>query len=91
MGRLGPRYVNYGTVFKVTTGGTLTTLVNFAQTNGEYPIAGLALGPDGNFYGTTSMGAGGAGTVFKLATNGTLTTLYSFVYNSPNGKILMPG
>src|ERR1035437_3107675 len=42
-----------GTVFKVTTNGTLTTLVSFSGTNGAAPWAALTLGTDGNFYGTT--------------------------------------
>ena len=42
-----------GTVFQVTTNGTLTTLVSFNCTNGAYPYAALTLGNDGNFYGTT--------------------------------------
>ena len=46
----------YGTVFKVTTNGTLTTLVAFNGSNGAYPYAALTLGKDGNFYGTTSAG-----------------------------------
>jgi uncharacterized repeat protein (TIGR03803 family) len=69
----------YGTVFRVTTNGTLTTLVSFAHTNGASPQVALTLGNDGNFYGTTaSGGSGGWGTVFKVTTNGTLTTLVSF-------------
>jgi uncharacterized repeat protein (TIGR03803 family) len=57
-----------GTIFRVTTNGTLTTLVNFNNTNGANPEASLTLGPDNNLYGTaTSGGAGGNGTVFKLA------------------------
>jgi len=43
-----------GTVFMVTTNGTLTTLVSLAYTNGAQPGAALTLGNDGNFYGTTS-------------------------------------
>jgi len=71
--------INYGTVFKVTTNGTLTTLVSFANTNGAAPYAALTQGNDGNLYGTTSYGgSGGGGTVFKVTPNGTLTTLYSF-------------
>ena len=43
-----------GPVFQVTTNGTLTTLVSFDVTNGQYPNAALTLGNDGNFYGTTA-------------------------------------
>ncbi|MGA2853702.1 MAG: choice-of-anchor tandem repeat GloVer-containing protein [Verrucomicrobiota bacterium] len=83
--------VGYGTVFKLTTNGTLTTLVYFNGTNGSSPNAALTLGSDGNFYGTT-WGGGitnttyihGMGTVFKLTTNGTLTTLVYF--NGNNGS-----
>ena len=45
-----------GTVFKVTTGGVLTVLVNFNSTNGSYPSAQLILGADGNYYGNTYYG-----------------------------------
>ena len=79
----------YGTIFKITPGGTLTTLYNFcsqpACQDGSYPTA-LILGNDGSFYGTT--GSGGAdwrgnedlwyGTVFKVTPSGALTTLQSF-------------
>ena len=69
----------YGTVFMVTTNGTLTTLVYFNNTNGANPNAALTLGNDGNFYGTTSYyGGGDSGTVFMVTTNGTLTTLVFF-------------
>ena len=44
-----------GTVFRVTTGGMLTTLVSFYRTNGTGPNE-LVLGSDGRFYGTTSGG-----------------------------------
>jgi len=72
-----------GTVFKITPGGTLTTIYNFCSqsgcTDGIEPFAGLVQGTDGNFYGTTAFGgANGEGTVFKITPSGTLTTLYSF-------------
>ena len=83
----------WGTIFQVTTNGTLTTLVSFNYTNGAFPCAALTLGNDGNFYGTTSAGGitnssypyyfYGMGTVFQVTTNGTLTTLVSF--NGTNG------
>jgi len=73
-----------GTVFRMTTNGTVTVLVNFNGLNGGIPLAGLTLGPDGNFYGTTEYGGtNGDGTVFKMTTNGTLTTLVNF--NGTNG------
>jgi YVTN family beta-propeller protein/uncharacterized repeat protein (TIGR03803 family) len=73
----------YGTVFKITPGGTLTTLYSFCSqsgcTDGFEPQAGLVQGTDGNFYGTTSFGgANGEGTVFRITPSGALTTLYSF-------------
>ena len=68
-----------GTVFRVTTNGTLTTLVNFNGTNGANPLASLVVGPGGNLYGTTELGGStNAGTVFQVTTNGAFVTLYNF-------------
>ncbi|MGA2177435.1 MAG: choice-of-anchor tandem repeat GloVer-containing protein [Verrucomicrobiota bacterium] len=75
----------FGTVFKMTPGGALTTLVSFNLTNGYNPTAALVQGSDGNFYGTTTGGgAGVGGTVFKMTPAGVLTTLVSF--NGANGS-----
>jgi uncharacterized repeat protein (TIGR03803 family) len=74
----------HGTVFKLSSSGTLTTLYSFcSQTNctdGADPSAGLIEGSDGNFYGTTPSGGehSAMGTVFRITPNGTLATLYSF-------------
>jgi uncharacterized repeat protein (TIGR03803 family) len=69
----------YGTVFQITTNGTLTTLAFFNGTNGAYPNAPLTLGTDRNFYGTTEGGgSSNFGTVFKVTPSGNLTTLVSF-------------
>ena len=68
---------------------TLRTLYSFNSSN-RHPYAGLTLGTDGNFYGTTAgsyvdPGSGNSfGTVFRVATNGALTTLVAF-NNSNNG------
>jgi uncharacterized repeat protein (TIGR03803 family) len=74
-----------GTVFRVTSGGTLTVLHSFGGADGSGPEAGLVLGADGNFYGTTSSGGannscpgGDCGTLFKMSPSGSLTTLHSF-------------
>ena len=77
----------YGTIFRITPSGTLTTLYSFcsqsACADGEQPFAGLVQGTDGDFYGTTAAGgANGYGTIFKITRSGTLTTLYSFCSQS---------
>lgn len=69
-----------GTVFKVSTGGGAgSTIATFDGNNGRNPEGALALGPDGNLYGTTLIGgAADRGTVFRITPSGTLTTLHSF-------------
>ena len=85
----------YGTVFKITTRGTLTTLYSFCAqancTDGAIPN-GLVTATNGDLYGTTAAGgasavscfadASGCGTVFEITPAGTLTTLYSFCAQS---------
>ncbi len=67
-----------GTVFEITSSGTLRTLHSFDSTDGSGPGA-LVQATNGNFYGTTGGGgAHGYGTVFEITPSGTLTTLYSF-------------
>jgi uncharacterized repeat protein (TIGR03803 family) len=71
----------YGTVFKITTNGALTTLYSFTGFKDGSGPSGLVQGSDGYFYGTTVSGGPfpwGWGTVFKISTNGALTTLYAF-------------
>jgi uncharacterized repeat protein (TIGR03803 family) len=70
---------HYGTVFKITPTGTLTTLHRFIHTDGFAPYAGLVQATDGNFYGTAwGGGANGGGTVFRITPAGTLATLHNF-------------
>jgi uncharacterized repeat protein (TIGR03803 family) len=85
----------YGTIFKMTTTGTLTTLHSFDSTDGAGP-EGLVQARDGNFYGTTNSGGfsnsncgggnvqGTCGTVFKMTPTGAFTTLHLF--NSTDGS-----
>jgi uncharacterized repeat protein (TIGR03803 family) len=77
-----------GTVFKITPSGTLSVLYTFCSkigcSDGTEPQAGLALGTDGLFYGTTYGGGSskkcqnGCGTIFSITPQGTLNTIYSF-------------
>jgi len=75
-----------GTIFKITPGGTLTTLHSFDGTDGEYPYGVLVQATNGNFYGTTQYGgvstncSYGCGTIFQMTPGGKLTTLHSFDY-----------
>lgn len=70
---------NYGTVFKITPAGKLTTLVSFDSVG--FAGTGVVEGTDGNFYGTTSNGGpGGYGTIFKVTPKGELTTLHTFEF-----------
>ncbi len=69
-----------GTVFRLTPAGVFTNLHLFAGTSAEgREPTGLALGRDGNFYGTTTYGgANDQGTVFRTTTAGAVTTLHNF-------------
>lgn len=88
---------NGGTVFKITTTGTLTTLYHFCSfygcPDGSIPMAGLVQGTDGNLYGTTSEGGVaaygcgglhlyGCGSIFRITRSGKLTKLYDFCSQS---------
>ena len=69
----------WGTVFKVTANGALTSLYSFSKSDGAYLSAGLTAANDGTFYGATSQGGSqNDGTIFKITTNGLLTTLHQF-------------
>jgi uncharacterized repeat protein (TIGR03803 family) len=69
----------FGTVFKITLGGALTTIHSFCAptagsegcADGRYPSAALVQGANGNLYGTS-------GVAFEITPSGTLTTLYQF-------------
>ncbi|HVN07195.1 MAG TPA: choice-of-anchor tandem repeat GloVer-containing protein [Bryobacteraceae bacterium] len=80
---LSGAYGDYGTIYKITLAGKLTTLYSFCAArgcpDGSNPAARLIQATDGNFYGTTQYGgAYNGGTVFRITPGGTLTTLYSF-------------
>jgi uncharacterized repeat protein (TIGR03803 family) len=64
--------IDFGTIFAITTSGSLTSLYNFCSlpncADGELPAAGLIQGTDGTLYGTTTLTeAGVVGTVFGFS------------------------
>jgi uncharacterized repeat protein (TIGR03803 family) len=70
---------NWGTVFRITPAGILTTLHSFSQTDGASPCAAMIQANSGEFYGTTASGGSNEdGTIFRITPAGALTTLYSF-------------
>ena len=88
----------YGTVFKITPSGTLTTLHSFCSqsgcADGQFPQTGLVQATNRSLYGTTiTGGAYGDGTIFKMTPTGTLTTLYNVCSQSgcPDGNYLYAG
>jgi uncharacterized repeat protein (TIGR03803 family) len=75
----------FGTVFKITPDGNLTTLHGFSFGDGASPQATLIQGVDGALYGTTWSGGSNncgpqhCGTIFRVTTDGsTFTALFSF-------------
>lgn len=101
-----------GTVFRISESGQYSNIYQFAVSDGKIrvvngrnvgsmgdgysPSSLLALGPDGNFYGTTHHGGDrdttDTGTIFRITPEGKKTTLYSFRENdrepsSPQGLI----
>jgi uncharacterized repeat protein (TIGR03803 family) len=79
----------FGNVFKITTGGVYTNLLNFDQTGtyGTYPFGSLTL-LNGVLYGTTSGQGYHGGTIFKVNTDGTGKTrlLQLDLNNTINGN-----
>lgn len=70
---------SYGTVFKISPTGVLTTLHLFDENEGRAIVSGLVQGSDGKFYGTASLGGTlGYGTFFTITVTGTLTVLHDF-------------
>ncbi len=71
----------YGTVFRLTPGGTLTTLHTFAGAprDGAAPLGIVRLGADGSLYGTTERGgASSAGVAWRISPTGVYSVLHSF-------------
>jgi uncharacterized repeat protein (TIGR03803 family) len=72
---------DYGTIFRMTPGGSYAVLYTFdgAAGQGRRPRTALTQGSDGHLYGTTeSGGANNHGTAFRISLAGAFTQLHSF-------------
>jgi uncharacterized repeat protein (TIGR03803 family) len=78
---------NNGTIFRITSSGTVTPLYSFTGGNdGSRPAGSLTLGNDGKLYGTASLGgADGSGTFFSITTGGTFALLHTFDGSTEGG------
>lgn len=81
-----------GTVFKIVSTGTLTTLHSFDFTDGDAPTAALIQASNGRFYGSTFFGGTvldvcgqGCGTIFAITPKGVLNTQVKFEWNNGDG------
>ncbi len=72
----------YGTVWSLSSSGSISVLHSFSETDGAYPYVGLTLqnaAANSNMWGTTYYGgSNGYGTVFEISSSGTFSTLYNF-------------
>jgi uncharacterized repeat protein (TIGR03803 family) len=72
-----------GTVFRVTTGGRLTTMASIPCGYADGPTGALTEGSDGSLYGMLGFGGygsctSGCGGIFRVTPDGTLTILVTF-------------
>jgi len=93
-GTATPPTAGYGTIFRITPGGELSTLYTFCGPNcgdQRVPWAGVARGPDGNFYGVTDEGGNSnmlcigsvdfpfsCGLAYKITPEGAFSVIYNF-------------
>jgi len=73
----------YGTIFKITRSGMLTTVRSFCLqpgcTDGATPYAAVVQATNGAFFGMTAYGGtNGYGTVYKLGADGVIATIHNF-------------
>jgi uncharacterized repeat protein (TIGR03803 family) len=99
-GSLSTGLPNYsGTFFKVSKTGLLLVTHTFGPNDGQLVNPEIALGSDGNFYGTTYVGGSttpcpsgtaagtgiGCGTFFQASPSGPFATVYSFQGTGADG------
>ena len=92
---VGDTLYEFGSVFKVSKTGTLTTLYHFGDGNdGANPDGGLVEASDGSFYGSTHNGGlfandddeTGQGVLYNITPTGTFKTMYEFTGQADSGR-----
>jgi len=77
----------YGTIYKLTKSGVLTTLYSFGSQAND--ASSLVEGPDGNFYGLNYSGGSALySSAFKISPDGTYTTLVQFCAQETQNQCL---
>jgi uncharacterized repeat protein (TIGR03803 family) len=74
-----------GTFYKLSPGGTLTSLHDFDITTGARPTASVIQSLSGAFYGTTSVSeipVNSVGSIFRITPAGAITTLFNFSFTT---------
>src|SRR6202158_5944839 len=84
-----------GLMFRMSVFGQYSPIYTFCPQagclDGSFPLGGVTLGTDGNFYGTASGGGKkNAGTAFKVTPSGTLTKLWDFTFGVDGGNPSYP-
>ena len=84
----------FGTIFRLTPDGVLTTIAHFSPEMGAPAVgSGLLQASDGDLYGTTEGGATFGGTIFRYSlSDGTLSTWAAFDLathgSTPSGRLI---
>ncbi len=82
-----------GTIFVMTPGQPMATLVTFVGNNGSHPSPRLVIASNGYIYGTTKEGGtSGGGTVYRFSHGGSFETVASFdasTGNSPQPDLII--
>ncbi len=69
----------YGSIFRITTNGALTTFYSFTGgVAGSEPMDPMIFASDGNFYGTAFGGQNNLGMVYRMTPLGAVSTVVSF-------------
>ncbi len=68
-----------GTIFRISSSGTLAVLHEFNGDDGNDPQGRLVVGPDGQLYGTTMRGGpADRGVIYRISVSGDYQVLYTF-------------